>query len=175
MTTTESALDLRPLHRDHWQAFRALRLMSVADSPLAIYPTYDEEANRRPEEIQDRIAESPTQVVFGAFDGGTLAAIAGLRWDPLVQVAHKAVLWGVFVHPDWRRGGLARRLLRELFAYARTRGVTQVKLSVNVENEKAAALYRSLGFEVYGREPRAMRVDGRYHDEDLMLLCLEKA
>jgi RimJ/RimL family protein N-acetyltransferase len=50
--------------------------------------------------------------------------------------------------------------------------VTQVKLSVNTENEKAAALYRSLGFEVYGREPRAMRVDGRYHDEDLMLLRL---
>jgi ribosomal protein S18 acetylase RimI-like enzyme len=173
--TTESALHLHPLHSNHWQAFRELRLMSITDSPLAIYPTYDEEASRSSEEIQDRIAESATQVVFGAFDGDTLVGIAGLRWDPLVQVAHKAVLWGVFVRPDWRRGGLARRLLRELFAYARARGVTQVKLSVNTENEKAAALYRSLGFEVYGREPRAMRVGGRYHDEDLMLLCLEKA
>jgi ribosomal protein S18 acetylase RimI-like enzyme len=170
--TVEAPLQFRPLQRDHWQAFRKLRLMSVADSPLAIYPTYDEEASWSPEEIQDRITASATQVVFGAFDGDTLTAIAGLRWDPLVQVAHKAVLWGVFVHPDWRRGGLARSLLGELFAYARARGVTQVKLSVNVENEKAAALYRSLGFEVYGREPRAMRVDGRYHDEDLMLLRL---
>jgi ribosomal protein S18 acetylase RimI-like enzyme len=172
--TTESTLHLRPLQRGHWQAFRELRLMSITDSPLAIYPTYDEEASRSPEDIQDRIAETATQVVFGAFDGGALAGIAGLRWDPLVQVAHKAVLWGVFVHPDWRRGGLARRLLGELFAYTRARGVTQVKLSVNTENGKAAALYRSLGFEVYGREPRAMRVGGRYHDEDLMLLRLDQ-
>jgi ribosomal protein S18 acetylase RimI-like enzyme len=171
--TTEPALHFRPLQRDHWQAFRALRLMSVADSPLAIYPTYEEEASRSPEDIQDRIAESASQVVFGAFDGETLVGIAGLRGDPLVQVAHKAVLWGVFVHPDWRRGGLARRLLGELFAHARARGVTQVKLSVNTGNAKAAALYRSLGFELYGREPRAMRVDGRYHDEDLMLLRLD--
>jgi ribosomal protein S18 acetylase RimI-like enzyme len=172
--TTPSTLHLRPLDRDHWAAFQALRLMSVAGSPLAIYPTYDEEASRSPEDIQDRIAESATQVVFGAFDGEALVAIAGLRWESLVQVAHKAVLWGVFVHPDRRRGGLARRLMGELFAYARAHGVTQVRLSVNTENGKAAALYRSLGFESYGREPRAMRVGGRYHDEDLMMLRLDQ-
>jgi RimJ/RimL family protein N-acetyltransferase len=172
--TTESMLDFRPLQRDHWSAFQALRLRSIADSPLATYPTYDEEAGRSPEEIQERMAESATQVVFGAFDGDTLIGIAGLRRDALVQVAHKAVLWGVFLHPDWRQRGLARQLLHALFTYARTRGIEQIRLSVNVENPPAARLYRALGFESYGREPRAMRVDDRYYDEDLMMLRLDE-
>jgi ribosomal protein S18 acetylase RimI-like enzyme len=170
--TAGRSLRFHPLQRDHWSAFQALRLRSIADSPLATYPTYDEEAARSPDEIQQRIAESATQVVFGAFDGGTLVGIAGLRWDALVQVAHKAVLWGVFVHPEWRQRGLARQLLNALFAYARARGIEQVKLSVNVENPAAAALYRAMGFEPYGREPRAMRVGDRYYDEDLMVLGL---
>lgn len=172
--TTESTLDFRPLQRDQWSAFQTLRLRSIADSPLATYPTYDEEAGRSPEEIQEKMTESATQVVFGAFDGDTLIGIAGLRWDALVQVAHKAVLWGVFVHPDWRQRGLARQLLQALFAYARARGVRQIRLSVNVENPAAAGLYRSMGFETYGREPRAMRVGDRYYDEDLMILRLDE-
>jgi ribosomal protein S18 acetylase RimI-like enzyme len=165
--------DFRPLQRDHWASFQGLRLRSIADSPLATYPTYEEEAGRSPAEIQDRIAESPTQVVFGAFDGDTLVGIAGLRWDALVQVAHKAVLWGVFLHPDWRQRGLARQLLQALFTYARARGIQQIRLSVNVENLAAAGLYRSMGFEPYGREPRAMRVGDRYYDEDLLILRLD--
>jgi ribosomal protein S18 acetylase RimI-like enzyme len=172
--TAEAPLRFQPLHRDHWSAFRALRLRSIADSPLATYPTWDEEASRGTEEIQERIAESATQVVFGAFDGDTLIGIAGLRWEPLVQVAHKAVLWGVFVHPDRRQRGLARQLMHALFTYARARGVRQVRLSVNVENPPAANLYRSMGFEPYGREPRAMRVGDRYYDEDLMVLRLDE-
>ena len=172
--TLEPSLHFRPLQRDHWSAFQALRLRSIADSPLASYPTYDEEAGRSLDEIRERIAESATQVVFGAFHGETLIGIAGLRWDALVQVAHKAVLWGVFVHPDWRQRGLARQILHALFTYARVRGIRQIRLSVNVENPPAAALYRAMGFEPYGREPRAMRVGDRYYDEDLMFLRLDE-
>ena len=171
---TAEPFGFRPLHRDHWSAFQALRLRSIADSPLAAYPTHDEEAGRGPEDIQERIAESDTQVVFGAFDGDTLVGIAGLRREALVQVAHKAVLWGVFVHPDWRQRGLARQLLLALFAYARARRIGHIRLSVNVENPAAAALYRSMGFESYGREPRAMRVGARYYDEDLLVLHLDR-
>jgi len=173
--TPESSLDFRPLQRDHWPAFRELRLRSIAGSPLATYPTHEEEAGRSPDEIRERIAESATQVVFGAFDGDTLAGIAGLRREPLLQVAHKAVLWGVFVHPDWRQRGLARALMDALFAYARAHGVRQIRLSVNVENPPAIGLYRSLGFASYGREPRAMRVGDRFYDEELMVLLLDDA
>lgn len=61
---------------------------------------------------------------------------------------------------------------RPLFDYARTAGVRQIHLNVNVENRRAGSLYGSIGFQAYGREPHAMQIRGRYYDEDLMLLRL---
>jgi len=52
-------------------------------------------------------------------------------------------------------------------------GLLQIHLAVVSENERAIALYRALGFESYGREPRALHVNGRYLDEELMVLRLD--
>lgn len=163
----------RPLGAGDWAAFQALRLAAILDSPAALYPRYEEEASQAPETIREKIAETPFQVVLGVFDGETLVGMAGLRRLALAQVAHKAVLWGVFIHPGRRGGGLARQLLSALFAHARARGIDQVSLSVNVENPRAVGLYQSMGFEVYGREPRALRIGDRFYDEALMVLRLD--
>lgn len=168
-----TAFECRPLRIDEGDAFHALRLRSIADMPEAIYPTLDEERRSSPDDIRARIAETPFQVVFGTYQGARLIGIAGLRRQALQQISHKAVLWGVFVDPDKRQGGVARRLLEALFQYAQAKGVTQIHLNVNVENPRAGALYRSMGFEVYGREPRAMRVGSRFYDEDMMVLRLD--
>jgi RimJ/RimL family protein N-acetyltransferase len=44
--------------------------------------------------------------------------------------------------------------------------------AVNAENLGAKALYLRLGFSVYGTSPRALRVDGRDYDEDLLVMVL---
>ena len=51
-------------------------------------------------------------------------------------------------------------------------GVEQLTLSVAVTQAAARHLYSSVGFEVIGREPRALKIGDRYVDEDLMLLRL---
>jgi RimJ/RimL family protein N-acetyltransferase len=58
---------------------------------------------------------------------------------------------------------------------ARAQGVLQVHLSVNADNPRALALYESLGFTAYGREPRALRVKEAFFDEILMALALDDA
>jgi RimJ/RimL family protein N-acetyltransferase len=45
-------------------------------------------------------------------------------------------------------------------------------LSVVTTNEKAIALYKSLGFITYGMEPKALKLQGQYWDEELMVLAL---
>jgi ribosomal protein S18 acetylase RimI-like enzyme len=167
--------DIRPLQEDDWAAFQQLRLLATVESPLAIWPTREEEARRTEAEVRARIAPTAWQTVFGAFAGTDLVAIAGLRREPLAQVAHKAALWGVYVHPAHRRGGRARRLLDAACCQARAQGVLQVHLSVNAANPRALALYESLGFAAYGREPRALRVKDVFFDEILMALALDDA
>lgn len=164
---------IKPLTTQDAQAFKALRLKAISDSPAAIWPTYEEEARTTPEAVCERIRQSETQIVFGAFDGSRLIGIAGLRRQPLVQVAHKAVLWGVLVDHEWRGSGVARMLLEWAIAHARDTDVLQIHLSVHTENPRAHGLYRSLGFEAYGLERRAVRVADRFYDEEHMVLLLD--
>jgi ribosomal protein S18 acetylase RimI-like enzyme len=172
--TEANKLEIRPLKAADAAAFREIRLQAISDSPSAVWPTYDEEAGRTIAETEARIQRTESQVVFGAFLDMKLVGIAGLRREPLAQVRHKAVLWGVFVSPDQRRTGLARTLFSRLLAFAREEGVLQIQLCVNAENVRARNLYRSLGFESFGVEPRAMRVGDRYFDEEHMVLRLDE-
>lgn len=160
----------RPLTADDAGAFKALRLYAIATSPSAVWPTSAEEVAS---DAALRITQTDTQIVFGAFQGADLVAIAGLRREPLRQVRHKATLWGVFVDPVCRSLGLARQLFAHLSTHARNAGVLQIQLSVNADNTAAKALYRSFGFITYGREPRAMCVEGIFHDEEHMQLQLD--
>ncbi|WP_317935242.1 GNAT family N-acetyltransferase [Sporosarcina aquimarina] len=45
-------------------------------------------------------------------------------------------------------------------------------ITVVTTNSTAKKLYTSLGFEKFGTEKRALKVDGDYFDEDLMVLFL---
>lgn len=165
---------IRPLREDDAAAFTSLRLAAIADSPTAIAPTADEEATRPLAEVRQKIRQSASQVVFGAFAGEELIAVAGLRREQPAQLAHKATIWGVFVLPAWRKAGMARQLLLRLQQHAREIGVLQLHLGVNAENERAKNLYASLGFEAYGVEPRCLNVAGCFYDEVHMCLRLDQ-
>jgi ribosomal-protein-alanine N-acetyltransferase len=58
------------------------------------------------------------------------------------------------VHPDFRRRGLARRLVREVLEDARARGAAVVTLEVREGNAAARRLYESFGFSTTGRRKK---------------------
>jgi [ribosomal protein S18]-alanine N-acetyltransferase len=81
------------------------------------------------------------------------------------DVAHITTLAS---HPDWRRRGLAGRLLIHLLEVAKGRGATSATLEVRMHNQAAIQLYQRLGFEEVGIRK------GYYPDtgEDARLLTL---
>ena len=58
----------------------------------------------------------------------------------------------VFVDPDRWGEGIAKRLMRHLFAQAQERGYERYQLWTQAENHRAQALYEGLGFGPSGRE-----------------------
>ena len=149
--------------------FKALRLLAVDNAPTAIWPTRQEETARSIEEIANLVRSTPTQAVFGAFDGDVLVGITGVRREPLSKVNHKATIWGVFVNPSYRGRGIAQTLLSAATGHAVGEwDVVQLMLCVNAENLPAKRLYVSQGFQTFGLEPRAMKVGERFYDEELM-------
>lgn len=160
---------IRVLEATDAQAFQALRLHGLQELPTAFASSWEEEQGEAPAAVAARLAARGQGAVLGAFVGAELAAVVGVHRDGMNKLAHKACLWGVYVAPEHRRGGVAAALLRAAMAHARDAlGVRQLYLGVNAENAAALALYRRLGFTVYGRERGFLLHEGRLHDELLM-------
>jgi ribosomal protein S18 acetylase RimI-like enzyme len=93
---------------------------------------------------------------FGAFIGGRLVASLGLiRTD-----SETGRYQSVETHPEYRRRGLAGRLLYESSLYARDRlGIGQLVIVADPDYH-AIGLYRSLGFSVIERQVQLAREPG---------------
>ncbi len=119
--------------------------------------------------IEARLAPSADQGVLGAFAGGQLVGMLGIRRQDGLKTLHRMALWGVYVEPASRGQGIAQALLAQAVAFARqVPGAVQIHLSVNAANGTAIRLYEQAGFKGYGTEPAALLVDGVLHDELLM-------
>lgn len=68
-------------------------------------------------------------------------------------VEGRALITHVAVDPNARRCGLGTRLVECALDQAAARGATEMGLQLRALNEKARALYRSVGFEEAGRIP----------------------
>lgn len=111
--------------------------------------------------------------VLAGIVGNQLVGMAGFYQDKGPKNRHKGHIWGVYVNEAWRGKGIARVLLSEIIERARANGeIEQVFLAVATGQNPAKRLYESLGFQVYGCEPRSIKVGESYVDEDLMVLRL---
>ena len=70
----------------------------------------------------------------------------GCLWA-ILDEAHITLL---FIHPQYRRQGLARALLGKLLRLAQARGLEWATLEVGVGNTAALSLYDQFGFEAIG-------------------------
>ena len=152
---------------------RQLRLDALVETPESFGSSYEEEHTLTLADIREWIMPADDSAMFGVFMQDTLAGMVGVGRQRKLKMRHKAHIWSMYVAPAQRGRGLARLLMQAAIAHARTmRGIRQVQLSVTANNAPAAALYRSLGFAVYGHEPEALCVNGRLYDEALMALPL---
>lgn len=169
-------MEIRLLDRHDAPAYQALRLQALRDSPHAFSASHDDEAGRSLDEVVARIMPAADGSVrtFGVFADGELAGFVALIHPQRKKLRHGAELAGMYVAPAHRRRGLGVALLQAVIAHARAiDGVRQLGLSVNATNTAARALYRSMGFVPWGVQPRALRIDGMFHDEEHQLLRLD--
>lgn len=71
--------------------------------------------------------------------------------------ADEGEILNVAVQPEWRRRGIARRLVEALLAALAAAGARQVYLEVRESNVAARQLYTAFGFGEVGRRARYYR------------------
>ena len=161
---------IRRLDSSDAPAFLALRLAALQQCPTAFSSSYDEECDTPVSAIEKRLSADSGRFVFGAFDGDALVGMLVLGREEGSKVRHKGFIRAVYVAPSLRGQGLARLLVEQALDTAmRLEGLQQLTLSVTAGNAIALGLYQSLGFDVVGQAPRALFVDGAYHDDVYMV------
>jgi ribosomal protein S18 acetylase RimI-like enzyme len=170
-------IEIRRLTEDDVQDFYRLRLEALEREPQAFGSSPEEHRAMTVEAIAKRLAGGPgdRSFVLGAIADEHLVGMAGFFQDERAKSRHKGRIWGVYVTEEWRGKGIAHVLLSEIIQRARAKPeLGQLLLAVAAGQDAAKRLYESLGFEVYGREPRAIKLGSTYADEDLMVLRLKR-
>jgi len=168
-------MEIRTLTADDATEYWRLRLEALQGDPEAFSASAEEHMSLSMDEVRRRLgADGSGMLVIGAFEGGLLVGMAGFYPERGLKSRHKGRIWGVYVTPAKRGEGVGRKVLQTaLDRGAATPGIEQILLSVTATQTAAIALYRSLGFESFGREPRALKIGGRFVDEEFMILPLE--
>ena len=168
--TDIGAAHIRRLEPADAALYREIRLEALSDDPAAFGSTFERENAQPLSWFEAAIARA---AIFGAFLDGKLAGIAGFSVQEGSKQAHKGVLWAMYVRGTARGTGLGKQLVAAVLDHARGR-VEMVQLTVVSENEAACRLYEAMGFVAYGYEKRALKQDGRYYDELLMVKFLDE-
>ncbi|HMJ53771.1 MAG TPA: GNAT family N-acetyltransferase [Polyangiaceae bacterium] len=167
---------IRQLTVNDAQAFWDLRLRGFAESP-ASFNTEPHEWRAHPlSEVERMLAGetgTPSDIVLGAFEP-LLCGHVGLRRQLRQKRSHRATLWGMYVAPEVRGRGIGGRLLQALLDHARSQpDLIIIELTVMTDNHHAVRLYRRFGFQRFGYQQRATRVDDSYFDEEHLMLDLD--
>ena len=169
-------MEIRFLNGDDAGEWWRLRLEALAGDPQAFSASAEDHQSLSLQEVRKRLGSDGADFfVAGAFAEGRLTGMAGFYREKGLKSRHKGRVWGVYVTPGSRGKGVGRKLLEAVLQRAAAiEGVEQILISVTTTQAAAISLYRSLGFESFGCEPRALKIDDRFIDEEYMVLPVSR-
>ena len=157
-------------------AFRDIRLRALQEEPTAFTSSTEEFSHQTLDKIAARFrSDRAESFMLGGFLNGQLVGLVGFYRETALKRRHKGTIISLYVAPEARGQGVGRDLMRDAIRRVRDiDGMEGLLLGVMVPQTTARQLYESLGFVVYGREARALCIDGQYYDEEFMALDLRE-
>jgi ribosomal protein S18 acetylase RimI-like enzyme len=169
-------MEFRFLTASDAAAYWKIRLEALECEPEAFGSSPEEHRALSLDDIARRLSADPSNnFVVGAFVGERLVGTAGFVRNKGLKERHKGFVWGVYVSREARGKSAGREMLQKLIERAAAmEGIEQIKLAVATTGEAATGLYRSLGFNSFGCERRALKIGDGYVDEEHMVLFVNR-
>ena len=122
--------------------------------------TYPEESTHTAQEEAEFLkqkTESTDEIELLAEVDGAVVGSAGIGCVGRKEKTRHRARFGISVDKAYWGLGIGRAMTEACIECAKTAGYIQLELEAVAENEHALALYRSVGFAEYGRNPKGFR------------------
>jgi RimJ/RimL family protein N-acetyltransferase len=171
LSTAKGNITIRMATTEDAAGLFKLRLEAIATHPTAFAADIEMTRVRGLQAWVEQInndSKAETGVIMTASAREALIGMSGVGRGHWPKTGHSAIVWGVYVSPEWRGMHIAAAMLGEGIQWARDHEIVVLKLGVVTTNEAAIRCYLNSGFTVYGLEPKALKVNDTYYDEYLM-------
>lgn len=120
---------------------------------------FSADAEKQRTALQAILADPAKGKIFVAREGREVIAMASLLYTISTAEGGKAALFEDLVTaPEHRKRGIGAALLKHVIEQARAEGVLRITLLTDMQNERAQALYRRLGFVGSPMKPMRLKL-----------------
>ncbi|KAL7939604.1 acyl-CoA N-acyltransferase [Trichoderma chlorosporum] len=159
-TISTQMFELRTLSADDWEAWRAVRLAALANSPSAFGSSFIDWSNSPEARWRSRLSIKGAidLVAYEVNEGDGERAVGMATGVPTGD--GMAEIISMWVDPGFRGRGLASSLIRKIASWAVESGFNELRLAVRPDNVAAQSVYQSNSF-VVSDEPGDESPSGR--------------
>jgi ribosomal protein S18 acetylase RimI-like enzyme len=135
------------------------RLVELLCILFASEAEFSADAEKQRSGLQAILADPAKGKIFVVREGRELIAMCTLLYTISTAEGGKAALFeDLVVAPEHRKRGIGASLLKHVIAQARAEGVLRLTLLTDMQNERAQALYRRLGFVGSPMKPMRLKI-----------------
>ena len=165
-------IEIGTLGPEKWRYYRDLWLEALQETPEAFLASYDYELKTPDEKWQRRlqkVRDEKEQMMVFALNQGKPVGMIGVFFQENPKVKHIADIWTAYVLKEYRRAGVAKKMLTALLDRIQARPeITKVKIGSITNQKLIVNLYKDYGFELIGIYKNEIKVGDKYYDEYLM-------
>lgn len=148
-------------------SLKVLQLILIMADETDNFPFTSEDYGMSPENQRSFInymAQMENCVYYGAFVGEDPIGILYLEGGHRQKTFHLCNL-GMGIRKSYWGQGIGKALISKAIDFAKSsESIAKIDLQVRTDNTYAIQLYKSMGFQVEGRNKKALFIDGVFYD-----------
>lgn len=160
-------MNIRVLNPSDYLSYKEIRLELLKNEPSNFGSSFEDESQFSDQKWITRISNINSYSI-GAFIDSKIVGICVLMLNPREKMKHGANIYSVYVKKEFRKRGIAEKLINKAIDIALDNNVEIIYLSVVKENVNALNLYKKMNFSIYGEEPKMIKYNGIYMNQYLM-------